>query len=58
MYLAQGDVEGFDVFEELQCAFIGYSTVFECANTLLAGHDVFANAFGAGVLQELVRSEI
>jgi hypothetical protein len=58
VHLTQSDVKGFDVLKEMQCTFIGYGTVLECSDALLAGHDVFADTFGARVLQELVRSEV
>ena len=44
--------------QELQCTLVGYSTVFKRADALLASHEVFCNAFGGGVLEELICREV
>ena len=46
------------MFEELQSALVGYSTVLKGADTLLTGHDVFRNTFRARVLEKLVCCKI
>ena len=46
------------MLKKMQCTFIGYGTVLESSDALLAGHDIFADTFRARVLQELVRSEV
>ena len=58
VHLAEGDVEGFDVPEEVGGAVVGDGAVLERANALFACHDVLGDAVGAGVLEELVRGEV
>lgn len=58
VHLAEGDVQGLDVLEEVGGGLVGDGAVVERADALFAGHDVFGDAVRAGILQEFVGREV